>query len=100
MKSKRTASVHRQICVRNKCAFLDRVDYEDDCSFCPNGHFGQYERSKCKDVEEKSFGLGDMVATVATPIARVLKLSCIDPKTHQLRPESKCAKRKQKLNNL
>lgn len=45
-------------------------------------------------------GLGDLVALVATPIARALKLPCIDPATKELRPESGCAKRKAKLNQL
>jgi hypothetical protein len=44
--------------------------------------------------------IGDLVASVATPIARLLHLPCIDPKTKDLRPESGCAKRKQKLNKL
>lgn len=39
-------------------------------------------------------GLGDVAAAVFTPIARALKLPCIDPATKQLRPESKCAQRK------
>lgn len=43
-------------------------------------------------------GLGDLVASVATPIARALGLPCIDPATKQLRPESKCAQRKAALN--
>ena len=43
-------------------------------------------------------GLGDIVASVATPIARALHLPCIDPATQQLRPESGCAKRKAWLN--
>jgi hypothetical protein len=47
----------------------------------------------------KRLGLGDAVASVATPIARVLHLSCIDPATNQLRPESPCAKRKANWNN-
>ena len=45
-------------------------------------------------------GLGDLVAAVATPIARALKLSCIDPATRELRPESPCAQRKAALNRL
>lgn len=44
--------------------------------------------------------LGDMVASLATPIARALHLPCIDPATQDLRPESGCAKRKAWLNNL
>lgn len=53
-----------------------------------------------KVVSPPSPGLGDAVAAVATPIARALKLSCIDPATKQLRPESGCAQRKAALNRL
>ncbi len=42
--------------------------------------------------------LGDKIASVATPIARALKLDCIDPETKQLRPESGCAKMRNNLN--
>jgi hypothetical protein len=35
---------------------------------------------------------GDAIASVATPIARVLHMDCIDPATNQLRPESNCNK--------
>jgi hypothetical protein len=48
----------------------------------------------------RHMGLGDLVASVATPIARALGLPCIDPATQQLRPESGCAKRKAALNRL
>lgn len=51
-------------------------------------------------VRQKTIGLGDAVAAVATPIARALRLPCIDPATKQLRPESGCAKRKARLNAL
>jgi hypothetical protein len=43
-------------------------------------------------------GLGDLVAMVATPIARALRLPCIDPATKDLRPGSPCARRKAWLN--
>ncbi len=42
--------------------------------------------------------LGDAIATIATPIARALKMDCIDPETQQLRPESGCAKMRNNLN--
>ncbi len=42
--------------------------------------------------------LGDAIATVATPIARALKMDCIDPATQQLRPESGCSKMRNNLN--
>jgi hypothetical protein len=45
-------------------------------------------------------GLGDMVSKVATPIARALKLPCVDRATGELRQESGCAKRKAMLNQL
>lgn len=45
-------------------------------------------------------GFGDAVAAVATPIARALKLPCIDPKTQQLRRESGCEKRRRWMNGL
>jgi hypothetical protein len=57
------------------------------------------QRSTGKIIaERKPFGLGDAVAAVATPLARALRLPCIDPATKQLRPESGCARRKGKLN--
>ena len=43
-------------------------------------------------------GLGDVVAMVATPIARALGLPCIDPATQDIRPGSPCARRKAWLN--
>ena len=43
-------------------------------------------------------GLGDAIASVATPIARILGLPCVDPITKQLKPDSLCAKRKAALN--
>jgi len=42
-------------------------------------------------------GLGDLVEWIAKPIAKRLKLKCLDEKA-QLKPESPCAKRKAKLN--
>ncbi len=48
--------------------------------------------------EGKPLGLGDAIASVATPIARILKLPCIDPATNELRPDSPCAKKKAILN--
>lgn len=57
-----------------------------------------------KDITSKDGGssrpvrLGDAIASVATPIARALKLGCIDKETKQLKPESRCQKWKDKLN--
>src|SRR5438128_2147209 len=71
----------------------------DPCAVCDHGRWGRYEAIGCDDPNrEVPTGLGDVVAAVATPIARALGLPCIDPQTKQLRPESGCAKRKAKLN--
>ncbi len=43
--------------------------------------------------------LGNKISSIATPIVRMVGADCIDPKTNDLRPESKCAKAKQQLNN-
>jgi hypothetical protein len=53
-----------------------------------------------RKATSRRLGLGDLVASVATPIARALRLPCIDPATKQLRPESGCAKRRDALNRL
>jgi hypothetical protein len=42
--------------------------------------------------------LGDKIASVATPIARALRLPCIDPVTQQLRSDSDCNKMRMNLN--
>lgn len=42
--------------------------------------------------------LGDKIGIVATPIARALKMDCIDPRTNELRSGSGCAKMKARLN--
>jgi len=34
-----------------------------------------------------------IISSVATPIARTLSLDCIDPETNELRPDSNCTKR-------
>lgn len=45
-------------------------------------------------------GLGDKIAEIATPIARALKLPCIDKNTGKLKPDSGCQKRIDYLNGL
>lgn len=55
-------------------------------------------RTKKGQAILRTLKLGDAVHAVARPVAVALRLSCIDPKTNQLRPESGCAKRRTKLN--
>lgn len=45
-------------------------------------------------------GLGDMIAIIATPIARVFRLKCVNKKTGRLRPGSRCDRRKLRLNQI
>jgi hypothetical protein len=49
---------------------------------------------------QKMKGVGDLISFIATPIARSLNMSCIDPETKQLRPTSSCAQRRDNLNQL
>jgi len=43
------------------------------------------------------FGLGDLVEKIAKPIAKLLRLKCHE-KNGTLKPQSPCAKRRNKLN--
>lgn len=46
----------------------------------------------------RRWGLGDAIASIATPVARAMGLDCIDPATHQLRDASRCAENRRLLN--
>ncbi len=52
-----------------------------------------------RTARPKSLGLGDLVEKAAKPIAKALRLDCLDERG-ELKPESKCAKRKRWLNRL
>ena len=54
--------------------------------------------SACPDKMMGLRGLGDLVASVATPIAAALGLLCVDPATKALKPDSNCAKRQEAMN--
>lgn len=60
----------------------------------------KYSFNNAVPVGVPSTRLGDLVAKVATPIARALGLGCIDKRTGQLKPRSGCAKRKNWLNSI
>ncbi len=47
----------------------------------------------------KRRGLGDVVETLAKPIARALRLDCLD-ENDKLKPESPCAKKRDALNRI
>jgi len=103
MKPVQVAQIHRDICRREKCPHLEALNFNDPCAACPEGHWGRYEIAGCEDknrvVPDERTALGDKIAAIATPIARALKMPCIDPETKTLRPDSGCAKMKARLND-
>lgn len=90
------AEIHREICEREKCQYLDKVNYADSCAFCPSGHWGQYEIGGCDDPNRKIEGLGDVVALVAGPITKGIDAIL----GTRLQNCGGCGKRQTKLNQL
>jgi hypothetical protein len=106
-KPKEVAEIHRGLCQSAGCQFLDKLNYNDPCIGCPENHFGPYMRAGCADrgtgvspviPKDPGPGLGHKIAAIATPIARFLKMPCVNQATKQLKPESGCAKMKDRLN--
>lgn len=92
-----TAQIRRDICAdcKRECDVRLTIDHGDPCASCPLRVW--HAIGKCEE-HGKLNGLGDLVHAVALPIARALRLSCIDPETKKLRAESPCAARRRKLN--
>jgi hypothetical protein len=76
------------------------INYEDQSLFCPRDWSGKWGPINGYEQTNKPMGFGDVVSAVATPIARVLGLPCVDKTTNTLRPESPCAKRREALNKF
>ena len=55
--------------------------------------------SRWDKIETEKMGLGDIVEMLAKPVARILKMDCLD-KDGKLKPESGCAKRRHALNRI
>lgn len=74
MKPIQVARIHKRICENANCRFRDKLDYEDECASCPNGHWGRYNDINCDKAKRplKRSGLGDKVEKIAQPIARVI----------------------------
>jgi hypothetical protein len=51
-------------------------------------------------LPKPGIGLGDAIAAIATPIAKAVGMDCIDKTTGQLKQDSGCAQRKEKLNAI
>ncbi len=98
------AGIRESYCRRcpSKCApFLERtLDLDDAALSCP---IGRWQRADWREVtppgERKKMGLGDLVEKLAKPIARALRLPCLD-KDAKLKPQSPCAKRRDWLNRI
>ncbi len=60
-----------------------------------------YKITKDEQAEKRGWhnvrGVGDVIEQIAKPIAVALKLDCLDEKK-QLKPESDCAKRRERMN--
>ena len=72
---------------------------------CAIGRFhGRPFIGQCKlcieaGYNQEGIGFGDIVERLAKPIAKALRLPCLD-KAGNLKPESGCAKRRDKLNKV
>lgn len=77
------------------CANPEKSKMEASCPLTPP-RWGPFDATK---APASSTGLGDMVEKLAKPIAKALRLKCLDG-NGQLKPESGCAKRKAWLNSL
>jgi hypothetical protein len=58
-----------------------------------------YRPFSTKSSPSRILGLGDRVEKLVKPMAIALKMKCLDEQK-QLKPESPCAKRRNKLNEL
>jgi hypothetical protein len=73
MKPPEVAQIHREICEREECRYRKKLNYDDPCAACPNGHWGRYEIAACDDPKRKvPRKRGDRIAAIAQPIARVI----------------------------
>ncbi len=91
--------VRRDICkdCTRACDVRDSINHADPCAACPLRVWhamGDCER----DQTDRMRGFGDAIHVVALPIARILRLPCVDSATKQLRPDSPCAGRVTALN--
>lgn len=58
---------------------------------------GKVKARRKEPLKRERPGLGDLVEVAVKPVARALRLKCLDD-AGQLRPESKCAQRRDKWN--
>jgi len=89
--------VRGEICARcpTPCAEQPSLSFRaDPCSACPLLHWGVYGR--CQQILPARRGLGDLVAAVAQPIARVIDAAA----GTKLAECGGCAKRRAALNRI
>lgn len=69
----------------------------------PDGREAMRKNARAKFVAKygpiPDIRLGSMIELLAKPMAQLMKLPCLDEKG-QLRPESGCAKRRDRMNNI
>lgn len=73
IKPQRVVRIHRRLCEQAKCPLLDKINYNDPCVGCPEGHFGQYVSAGCEDVGHASrlpSGNRDGLPTTETSILK------------------------------
>lgn len=76
------AQIHREICERENCKYLDKIDYDNPCSFCPNGHFGRYEMIGCKDQNQLPVIKQPLILNLANLLPQ--SVSCCGQQKEQL----------------
>jgi hypothetical protein len=57
------------------------------------------QATQAKTPQESKPGLGDLVERIVKPVAVALRMPCLDGQK-KLRPESSCARRRDRLNKL
>lgn len=95
------SQVRRDICKDCKlaCDVRAAINHADPCAECPFRVFHRHSDCGKSDPREDIIrGAGDIIHAIALPIARVLRLPCVDPDTKKLRPESPCAARRKDWN--
>lgn len=66
------AQIRREICERENCPHLETLNFDDHCAACPLGHWGRYSAEGCDDPNRVVSNLGDRIAAIAQPIARMI----------------------------
>ena len=92
--------IRRHLCAVAGCTHAPA--FTDPCAVCPAGHWGQWTRD-CAQLAPapasllQRLQLGTRLERAVKPIAKALRLPCLD-KGGALKPKSPCAKKRDWLN--